>query len=175
MPELICEYCQAENPSKNVFCGECGARLRPEVSPDIARLVDGAVERQVAEALDSRLKDQKVVEVEVAEQIAERTIKWAKLAGYFIGIPVALLASLLAFLGIRTYSDLENLTNTLDKTRIQVESAQTDAHNAKSQAQAILGQIQAQESDLREQVVGVRGRLVQLEEELRAVVSRGVV
>lgn len=172
MSELTCSYCRAENPDGNAFCGACGARIHSEEASDIARVVDRAVEEQMAAAFDSRLKDQLVVEVEVAERIAERTMKWAKLAGFFIAIPAALLAGLLAFVGIETYSDLEKVTNTLDKTRDEIASAQAGAQEANSQAQELLTKIRAQESDLRREVDGVRRRVAKVVEGLRGTEKR---
>jgi chromosome segregation ATPase len=172
MSELTCPHCRAENPSENTFCGACGARLRPESAPDLVSLVDSAVDKQMAAVLESRLKNQSVVEVEIAEKIAERTMKWAKLAGFFIGIPVTLLIGILAFFGIRTYSDLDNLVSTLDQTRDQIASAKTDSQNAKSEAEELLKQTQEQESYLNNQVGAVRDRLSKLEQELRSAENR---
>ena len=67
--------------------------------------VSPAVRRAVDDAIKDRLKDSKVVDLETSQAIASRLVDWAKLFGFFVGIPLALLAATLGFLGFRTYSD----------------------------------------------------------------------
>jgi DALR domain len=53
-----------------------------------------AVLHEVAKALDARLKDQKIVDVETTQAIVARLSEWAKLFGFFVGIPLAFLRTL---------------------------------------------------------------------------------
>ena len=67
--------------------------------------LSAAVQQEVARALDARLTDQKTVDIETSQAIVSRLSDWAKLFGFFVGVPLALLFSALGFLGIKTYSD----------------------------------------------------------------------
>ena len=58
--------------------------------------------------LETRFKEQKIIEVETAELISERAIKWLKVFGFFLGIPVALMISFLSFVGLKTYRNIED-------------------------------------------------------------------
>ena len=87
-----------ENLAGKRFCGDCGSLLQ-----DIS--ITAVVEREAGRIVDARLKDQKLVEVEVTQAIVSRLSEWAKLFGFFVGIPVAILLIVLGFLGVRTYAD----------------------------------------------------------------------
>jgi hypothetical protein len=67
--------------------------------------IAAVVQRETERIVSARLKDQKFVEVEITQAIVSRLSDWAKLFGFFVGIPLALLAIILGFLGVRTYTD----------------------------------------------------------------------
>jgi len=96
---MECHHCQAANPDGKRYCGECGAQL---TAPSLREQIDAA--------LNARLKDQKVVEVEVTEAIVNRLTGWAKMLAYLIGVPLVLLGSALGFLGVKTYLDFSTLS-----------------------------------------------------------------
>jgi hypothetical protein len=100
-----CVRCKASNPDDKKFCGDCGMPLDPALS-QLSEIVEHAVDKQLQAALDSRLKDSKVVQVETAEAIEERLTNWAK---FYVGIPAAILAVVLALFGISKFSDFANL------------------------------------------------------------------
>ena len=96
---------QAKSPGQN-SASEKAAAGAPSPSPVAApETVSPEVQRAVDKAIEDRLKDAKVVEVETTQNIATRLSEWAKLFGFFIGIPLALFAGILSFLGFRTYRD----------------------------------------------------------------------
>jgi len=96
---MECRHCQATNPDGKRYCGDCGAQLGAP-----------SLQQEIATALKKHLKDQKVVEVELTEAIANRLTGWAKTLAYLIGIPLVLLGGALGFLGVRTYSDFSTLS-----------------------------------------------------------------
>jgi HAMP domain-containing protein len=108
---------QASSPTTN----PAPSGPRDTVSPEVRRAVDDAIKEQ--------LKDAKVVDVETTQAIASRLAEWAKLFGFFVGIPLAVLAVTLGFLGFRTYSDFSTRVNTarddalrrLDESRKEAE------------------------------------------------------
>jgi len=99
-----CQRCKSESPDGKRFCSECGAPLDLTLVAT-SQLVDASVRTQIQSILAERYKDQKLVELETTQAIAARFSEWAKLLGFFIGIPVAVLLLILAALGIKTYSD----------------------------------------------------------------------
>jgi hypothetical protein len=120
-----CQRCKAGNPDGKRFCGDCGAPLDPTLVV-ASQLVDTSVQGQIQSILAERYKDQKLLELETTQAIAARLLEWAKLLGFFVGIPVAVLLLILAALGIKTYSDFV----------AQVNKAQTDITTNLRAAQA---------------------------------------
>src|ERR1700738_541227 len=101
-----CPQCHSACTADDRFCRSCGTYLR-----DDARAIDAYLAKAVPERIDAalavRFRDQKVVEVETAEKLAERAMGWLKVVGFFVGIPILVCSALLSFLGIKTFSALE--------------------------------------------------------------------
>src|SRR5215469_9852350 len=97
-----CINCKAQNPTGKNFCGDCGTPLGSASSAPYESLL----RRQIQEILKEQLKDQKVIEIETSIAIASRVSEWAKLFGIYAGIPLAILILTLAFLGIKSFTDL---------------------------------------------------------------------
>src|SRR5262249_49254044 len=95
---MECANCGAANPENKHYCGDCGKPLLPQYDPAILQQVQIAIRRE--------LKDRKLVEIEVTEAIITRLTKWAKLLGYFAGVPLAILIVTLGALGIKNYTDV---------------------------------------------------------------------
>jgi hypothetical protein len=108
---MECPACKSANPDGNKFCGDCGARL---VAQDAAS--DGDLRAKIKTVLKEELKDQKLVEVEIAESVADRVTNWAKFAGFFVGIPLALTVLVLGGFGIYKISDLWRLVGEAEKS-----------------------------------------------------------
>ncbi|HYM79223.1 MAG TPA: hypothetical protein VE377_24825 [Candidatus Dormibacteraeota bacterium] len=85
-----------------------------------------AVRQEVARALEARLKDQKIVEVETTQAIVARLSDWARLFGYFVAIPLAILLGVLGALGIRTYSDFTSRVGQAEKDALASLSTATE-------------------------------------------------
>jgi hypothetical protein len=101
-----CPQCHAGCRVDDRFCRNCGTYLREDAQAIDAYLAKVVPER-IDAALAARFRDQKIVEVETAEKLAERAMGWLKLAGFFVGIPLLACGAVLSFLGIKTFSDLE--------------------------------------------------------------------
>src|SRR5689334_20854541 len=111
---IECARCNAPNPLEKKFCGDCGAHLDPTFGA-IKEIVGSTLREQVEGIITERYKDQKVVELETTQAIASRLSEWAKLFGFFVGIPIAVLILILAILGIRTYTDFSNQVDKAQK------------------------------------------------------------
>jgi hypothetical protein len=103
-----------------------------------------AVQQEVARALDARLRDQKVVDIETSQAILTRLSDWAKLFGFFVGIPLALLFTYLGFVGIRTYSDFSARINKAKEEALSpLESTKAEAARIAQAYKDLDAQLQA--------------------------------
>jgi hypothetical protein len=84
--------------------------------------------------LQSELKDQKMVELEITQAIATRLTEWAKLLGYFVVVPLAVFAFILGLLGWHTFSDVEK---TLSHATAEVQKAQQQAEDVKDKSEGL--------------------------------------
>ena len=120
---LHCTQCHAECTADDRFCRSCGTYLRED-----AQAIDAYLTKIVPERIDAalaiRFRDQKIVEVETAQKLAERAMGWLKLVGFFVGIPILVGGAVLSFLGIKTYSDLELASQKATKLESLVSTAE---------------------------------------------------
>ena len=129
---MICPSCKSENPDGKQFCGDCGSSLLQNAA------LEAAVRQEVARALDARLKDQKIVDIETTQAIVSRLSDWAKLFGWFIAIPIAILLAVLGVLGIRQYSDFTSQLGQAKKEALaSLASATDDAKKASEDAKKV--------------------------------------
>ncbi|MFZ1548289.1 MAG: hypothetical protein WAT12_14540, partial [Candidatus Nitrotoga sp.] len=85
------------------FCPNCGDKFITEAAT--LAIPSGVLQAEIKAALKEHLKDTKAIELETAEAIVARIGSWAKLFGFFLGIPVAIFLAWLAMLGFTSYSD----------------------------------------------------------------------
>src|SRR5438874_10019746 len=119
---MVCPTCHSENPDGKSFCGDCGNPLQKSA-------LGAAIQHEVERVLSSKLKEQKSVELETSQAIVARLADWAKLFGFFVGIPLTLFFAILGFLGLKTYSDFssrvskarEEALRPLDSTKAEAE------------------------------------------------------
>jgi hypothetical protein len=107
---LACSRCGAPMERVDRFCRACGLEVRPDaaaIDNYLAEILPGRVDA----ALGKRVKEQKIVEVETAELLADRAIKWLRTLGFFLGIPAAAFLALITFVGLKTYSDIERVAD----------------------------------------------------------------
>jgi hypothetical protein len=89
-------------------------------------------------SLKDQFKDQKIVELETTQAVAARLLDWAKLLGFFVGVPLALLGVVLGFLGVRTYADFSGLVKRAQQDISRnFEEAQKRAAMMKSEADTL--------------------------------------
>jgi DNA repair exonuclease SbcCD ATPase subunit len=136
---MNCPKCNSPSVEGKKYCAECGVPLDLQTDR-----FEAAVKERVEEILGSKFKNQKFIELETSQAIAERLQGWAKLFGFFIGLPVALLVLILSVLGIEKYSDFKNLVDGVEKqvrpkveqAKVSAEQAQTIANDAQKKALA---------------------------------------
>jgi hypothetical protein len=102
---LGCPFCDTLNPDANRFCGNCGTSLDPGL-----QRVREELKRQISDQLTiatAQWKEQKTLDVETTEAIVTRIQNWAKVFGFFVAIPLVLIAVWLGLLGYRSYADFQ--------------------------------------------------------------------
>jgi|HubBroStandDraft_6_1064221.scaffolds.fasta_scaffold183739_2 F0F1-type ATP synthase membrane subunit b/b' len=106
------------------------------------------LDTRVAEAVATRIKDAKVVEVEVAEAIAQRLFGWAKIAAFLTAVPLGLLIAVLTVLGVSNWSDFnKSIADGKKEVQTRLDAAKNSAETFDTQAK----QLQAQFADLKRQ------------------------
>jgi hypothetical protein len=132
-----CPRCKAGNPDGKRFCGDCGSPLDPALLA-ANQFIETSVRSQVQSILNENYKDQKLVEMETTQAIASRFSEWAKLLGFFVGIPVALLLLVLAAFGIKTYSDFEGQVGKAQQdVTAQLRAAEASATKLKADGDSL--------------------------------------
>lgn len=145
-------------------------RLDPLTVPGTATAAADAVQRQIAQAIEGRFKDVRLLEVETAQAIAGRLLDWAKTFAFIVGIPLALAAAVLGWFGIRTYNDFAALiARTRSEVELLVSTAQTDIGSRLEAADRGAREIEATAATLQEEYAGLQARLAEVSELAREV------
>ena len=123
-----CPQCGTILDAQDRFCRSCGLEQNIDTAA-VASLIGRILPGRIDAALKDRLRDQTTVELETAELVAERAMKWLKTLGFFLGIPIVVVIALFSFVGIKTWSDMQNVatqTVNLQKTLTDLASQTAD-------------------------------------------------
>src|SRR5262249_13410928 len=121
--QLSCPRCETAYLAGDRFCRNCGLELHGDV-PAIEAYLAKVVPERLDSAMAARFKEQRVVEVEIAEKLAERAVGWLKTFGFLIGIPVLIFGAILSFVGIKAYSDFEKVLQKAESFETSVSDAE---------------------------------------------------
>jgi len=133
---MICQNCSSPNPEGQAFCGSCGHRLIPETIGSLSERLT-KLERQQLD--DARNKvNQGTLEIETAQNVAERVKTWTGRMLFFTGLPVGILALALAVIFGKGDFDLHTIAanaktsvnDLLDRARNEAASAESTARGA---------------------------------------------
>lgn len=176
---VTCSRCGAVMERSDRFCRSCGLEVRADaaaIDNYLAEILPGRIDA----ALEKRVKDQKIVEVETAELLADRAIKWLRTLGFFLGIPAAAIVAVVSFLGLRTYSDIEKTYAAIQRvtdraaelekqligpqqqlTKVNTELAdlQKELQTAKATLTSQISQVGARQTNVEDQLKAIKGRL----------------
>src|SRR6267378_6209028 len=137
-PKMNCPHCDSPSAEGKKYCADCGTPLDTQTAH-----LESLVKDQVEESIKEKFKDQKLVDIETSQAIAERLHGWAKMFGFFVALPLAVLVIVLGFLGIEKYGDFKKLVDSIDhqvkpkieQAKLDSEQAQRTAKDAKSEAE----------------------------------------
>ncbi|HWZ44983.1 MAG TPA: hypothetical protein VNW97_16025 [Candidatus Saccharimonadales bacterium] len=152
---MECPNCKCSNPEGKKFCNDCGVQLNPSQYVSIPDL-----NRQIRAAIKEELRDQKVVEVEITELVISRIAGWARLLGYFAGVPLTILVLVLGGFGIKKYTDLWSLANAAEqKVKPVVDQAQNQANDLSEKTKRLKDEgdkVEKQLSELEPQIAAIK-------------------
>jgi hypothetical protein len=123
--------------------------LFPPTDADLAWSNNTAIDSKISSALDARLKDTKVVEIETSHAIAERVISWSKSFAFLVGVPIAALGIVLAILGVKSYTDFRQHVIVAQKEAVQhLDEAKRSAADIDSQARKLRSEYEGLQAQL---------------------------
>jgi len=144
----------------------------------LQRLLEDELPQKIRSILKEQFADQKAIEIETTELIAERALRWAKTFGFFVGIPISLLVIFLGFLGLKTWSDITTAQNTLSTALANLSTAQQQlntanekTHDAITQATAFQNQLKDAQDSLKA-IPAIQQKQQELEKTFNSFVYR---
>jgi hypothetical protein len=166
-----CPQCHAACTADDHFCRTCGAYLRED-----AKAIDAYLARVVPERIDAalavRFRDQKVVEVETAEKLAERAMGWLKVVGFFVGIPILVCSAVLSFLGIKTFSDLELASQKASNLDALVSNAEKQFGGVQKRVDELDGTLKEARSRIDQQIAEINTEQQRLQAQVASIQER---
>ena len=142
--ELKLAWLSALRKARALLSSEQQAKLSgivgspPSFAADAAGTEPPDLDARIAGAVERRLKDAKVVEIETSQAIAERLFSWAKSLGLVVGVPIALLGLVLGALGVKSYADFSAMVaNARKEVTESIESARNKAAEISGQAETL--------------------------------------
>jgi hypothetical protein len=107
---MECLKCKTSNPETNRFCSQCGTPLDPRICT-----LNDYICQQVESTLKTQAKERNLIEIEIAEAISTKFVKWAKIFAYIVGIPLGLLSLMLIIFGIKSIYDITFASSMVEK------------------------------------------------------------
>jgi hypothetical protein len=163
-----CPRCGRPYDPDDLFCRECGLEVRGDAGA-IEAYLSKITPLRVDAILKDRFRDQKVVEVETAELLADRAMKWMKTIGYFAGIPLLFAAAILSFFGYRTYSDFAKISEQTGALEKQVETAASLIKTDQERIASLTTSLNDAEGEVKQQLTRLSSNQTQLQEDLTKI------
>jgi hypothetical protein len=168
---MYCPKCGNANPEQDKFCGQCGT----PVSLTLGQLEE-RIQQTVETAIGTRFRDQRLVSIETADDIADRFFKRVNRYSIAAGLLMTVLLLILATLGISTYRDFAGrVRGTLDRIQPKLDEAEkrADAAIGRSQeATAKVSEIQSLLDKTQAQVAPIMGHVQRLEQQAEMNISQ---
>ena len=152
---MNCPHCNSPSAEGKKYCADCGTPLDPQ-----AKHLETFVKTQVEESIKERFKDQKLVDIETSQAIAERLHGWAKLFAFFVGVPLGLFIIWLSIAGIEKYSDFKKLAASVEEqVKPKIEQAKSDAEQAQKTAKEAKGEAEDSRKTIQEATAEAKRQL----------------
>ena len=147
---MTCERCSEAIEKGEKFCSNCGNATTP-LTVELLSGQLAALSAQIEEyRADRRAQQQNYVELDTAEKIVTRVMSWAKLFGFFVGVPLGLVLVVLSLWAGKSIKDLHDIARagqasvqaTLENAKRDAKAAEAQASQAVSTAQTVSRGIQ---------------------------------
>lgn len=166
---MECPKCHAVNVESNKHCCQCGARL-DSIGIAVDAYLDASLRERVQASIKDEFKDQKLTEIEIAANVAEKITGWGKMFSLVVAIPVTLFLVLLGTLGLKEYKDF---TGKLDTVHAEVASKLAEATNQaelmKTRVQAATDQSAKDAAEMNKRSAELKQRLHEMSAQLDQV------
>jgi hypothetical protein len=175
---IECSRCSTSNNQSNRFCTACAAPLGAEWQA-WERIIDDRLAERIRQTLKDEFRDQKALEIETTEKIADRTVRWAKIFGFFVGLPVAVIIAILWFIGVKTWSDVSAAREKVTTVTADLSSAQKqlgEVNTRTKEAMADADSLKHKVDEAREQLAAIpdlQRRTSNLEATIKNFVAEG--
>jgi uncharacterized protein YoxC len=132
---MFCDQCADAHAKGQKFCSNCGSATDALTVEALNKQIAG-LSTQVAQLLAVRKEtEQTFLEVDTAEKVVNRLMSWAKLFGFFIGIPAGLILIGLGIWAGKSIKGFQDIANTAQSSvNEKLEKARGDAKAAEEQA-----------------------------------------
>jgi phage shock protein A len=153
---MPCDQCSDALSKGQRFCSNCGNLFTP-LSVEYLSAQVAALSAQIAEYNAERnAKEQKYLEFDTAEKVVNRIMSWAKLFGFFVGIPLGVVLIMLGLWAGKSIKDFHDIASagqasvnaTLEKARKDARAAEDLASSAVTTAQTVNHDVQATKDKL---------------------------
>ena len=94
---MKCPDCSAEISGGQLYCGQCGSKAQAETVEDIQNQIE-SVRRRLDEIVQAKTVEQRFLELDTSEKVANRLMGWGKLLAFFVLIPITVLLLVFMFL-----------------------------------------------------------------------------
>jgi 3',5'-cyclic AMP phosphodiesterase CpdA len=144
------------------FCANCGASLEP-VSGPVKDAVQSAAREEVRLALQSYIKDQRIAEFDVTENVINRLIGWAKTIGILFGVVLVVAG----WFGFKSFSDqVQSLKDQVSR-EVQGFKAQIskEVEGFKADLQPIIQSAKHESDHLKQQISDTEGSILDLQKQ----------
>lgn len=114
---MRCSKCHKFNPEKSNFCSHCGSKLHAnQASSNISNHKHRESESQISkEILDMVEEKARSIETNTIERIQKRTLDWAKVQIFIVGIAIAIIQISLLIWGFTKFSEFQDLIKKSEK------------------------------------------------------------
>jgi uncharacterized membrane protein YvbJ len=149
---MICEQCGSSNSEGQKNCGACGAPLDALTRPTRAA-IESAVRSEASKTLAGYVKDQRIAELDVTENVTNRLVGWGKVIGVVLGV----------FLAGAGYLGFKSLQDVVDSVESEVQPL---VASAKKNVDDLTKQIAKDAEELNKQVADTERDFAELHKQI---------
>jgi cell division septum initiation protein DivIVA len=169
---MNCPNCSAEVSGGQLFCGRCGSKAKAETVEDIQSQIE-SMRRRLDEIVQAKTIEQRFLEVDTTERVANRLMNWGKLFGFFVLIPISVLLLALSLLVGKELKDLHDVAETTRKSIEPIlQAARNEAESAKATATGALQtsqEVKSTAESAKQQLSGLKTEITKREAEVRGL------